>query len=580
MKLALYQNKFLYLFKLKNIHSMRLTIRLILLSLFFSCSPKKDPAKELKVESKDKTPFLWENATVYFLMTDRFSNGDPSNDQSFNRKPDGAVLRSFMGGDIQGIIQKIEEGYFNDLGVNAIWFTPVFEQVKGFTDEGTGKTYAYHGYWIRDWTSIDPNFGSFEQLRELVDTAHEHGIRVLMDVVLNHTGPVTAVDPQWPDAWVRTSPTCTYKDFETTVTCTLVDNLPDIRTESDQEVELPNFLREKWQEEGRLDREMAELDDFFTRTGLPRAARFYIIKWLVDYVRELGIDGFRVDTAKHTEPSVWQELYKEALAALKAWKNEHPAKKPDDEEFFMVGEVYGYSIHHGQDFPMGPDTVNFFREGFKSLINFSFKEDAGQLPEEVFSNYSQMLHHGELQGLSVLNYISSHDDASPLDRMRNNVLDGATKLMLAPGAVQIYYGDETSRLLKAEGAEGDANLRTFMNWNALESDSGRNGYRFREVLEHWQKLGRFRQEHPAVGAGVHRKLKDTPYTFERRLTDQDYEDKVLVVWGATGGTIDVSQVFQDGTALKDYYSGEEVTVKNKGISLRSASSLILLGEPR
>ena len=554
---------------------MRLIFSLILVVLFISCGQKKEPT----AAGKKEAPFLWENATVYFLMTDRFHNGDPSNDQSFNRKPDGAYLRSFMGGDIRGVIQKIKEGYFNNLGVNAIWFTPIFEQVKGFTDEGTGKTYAYHGYWIRDWTDVDPNFGTLEDLAELVETAHKHDIRVLMDVVINHTGPVTASDPQWPEEWVRTSPACTFEDYETTVTCTLVENLPDIRTESDEEVELPAFLQEKWRQEGRLDQELAELDDFFTCTGLPRAARFYLIKWLVDYVRELGIDGFRVDTAKHTAPSVWQELYKEALAALKAWKSEHPAEKLDDQEFFMVGEVYGYNIGHGQDFPMGPDTVNFFREGFKSLINFSFKEDANRSPEDIFSSYSRALEQEELSGFSVMNYISSHDDGAPFDQMREKVFDGASKLMLAPGAVQIYYGDETARLLKATGAEGDAHLRTFMNWDALDGDSARTGYRIREVLEHWQKLGRFRRDHPAVGAGIHRKLKDAPYTFERSLVYQGHEDKVMVVWEPTANAVDVSQVFQDGTLLKDYYSGEEVTVEKGRVTLRSASSLILLGEP-
>ena len=87
-----------------------------------------------------------------------------------------------------GITEKIREGYFTELGINAIWFTPVVEQIHGDTDEGTGNTYAYHGYWARDWTTLDPNFGTYQDLEELVETAHEHGIRILMDVVINHTG--------------------------------------------------------------------------------------------------------------------------------------------------------------------------------------------------------------------------------------------------------------------------------------------------------------------------------------------------------------------------------------------------------
>ncbi len=121
---------------------------------------------------------MWENANMYFLLTDRFKNGDPSNDNSFGRKEDGAPMRSFMGGDIRGVIQKLEEGYFRDLGINAIWMTPVFQQVKASVDEGFGHQYAFHGYWISDWTTLDPNFGTMEDLEELIQKAHAQEIRI------------------------------------------------------------------------------------------------------------------------------------------------------------------------------------------------------------------------------------------------------------------------------------------------------------------------------------------------------------------------------------------------------------------
>ena len=303
----------------------------------FACQNTTQKNQSENTNEMGITPqFFWENATMYFMLTDRFHNANPDNDQSFERKPDGSLMRGFVGGDIQGITQKIKDGYFDRLGVNVIWFTPPFEQIQGFTDEGTGKTYAYHGYWPRDWTAIDPNFGTFEDLKEMVDLAHKHGIRVLLDVIINHTGPVTSQDSQWPDNWVRTSPKCTYQDYETTIECTLVENLPDIRTESNEVVEIPDFLQKKWQNEGRLEEELQELNDFFTETHYPKVPRFYIIKWLVDYVKALGIDGFRVDTAKHVEPEVWAVLYKEASKALKAWKNENSDKKLDD-----LGFLYG-----------------------------------------------------------------------------------------------------------------------------------------------------------------------------------------------------------------------------------------------
>ncbi|NOR27084.1 MAG: alpha-amylase, partial [Lutibacter sp.] len=151
----------------------------VLLSILaIGCGEKKNEA--VNISSSDvKTPFVWENANIYFLLTDRFNNADSSNDITFERTKETAVLRGFEGGDIKGITQKIEEGYFNKLGINAIWFTPVVEQVHGAVDEGTGATYGYHGYWAKDWTALDPNFGTMDDLKTLVETAHKNGIRIV-----------------------------------------------------------------------------------------------------------------------------------------------------------------------------------------------------------------------------------------------------------------------------------------------------------------------------------------------------------------------------------------------------------------
>lgn len=169
---------------------------ILALSLLIALSMASCLTKETKTaEKQEKAPFVWENANVYFLLTDRFNNGNKGNDINFNRTKKTGLLRGFMGGDLKGITQKIEEGYFTDLGINAIWFSPVVEQIHGSVDEGTGATYGFHGYWAKDWTSLEPNFGTEEELSELVQTAHKHGIRIVLDVVINHTGPVTDQDP-------------------------------------------------------------------------------------------------------------------------------------------------------------------------------------------------------------------------------------------------------------------------------------------------------------------------------------------------------------------------------------------------
>jgi len=539
-----------------------------------------DEARPIEVESAS-SPF-WKNAIVYFLLTDRFYNGDPSNDQSLGRTPDGALLRNFEGGDLKGVTQKIEAGYFDSLGVNVLWMTPVVEQVHGKVDEGTGPTYGYHGYWARDWTRIDPNFGTAADLRELVAAAHRRGIRVLMDVVVNHTGPVTPLDSQWPDEWVRTGPQCTYTGYETTVSCTLVENLPDIRTDSDTPVELPPFLLAKWEAERRLDRELAELDAFFEQTGYPRAPRYYIIKWLTDWVREVGIDGYRVDTAKHTEAEVWADLKREAVRAYRDWKRDHPEEAPSADDFYMVGEVYGYGVGGGRDYDYGDRRVDFFDYGFESLINFAFKSDAVQSPYQLFTKYAAALNDGPLRELAILNYIASHDDGDPFDRQRERALEAGTKLLLSPGGVQVYYGDETARPLAVEGANGDANLRSVMNWEDVDRNTVRNGLATRDVLEHWRKLGRFRREHPAVGAGVHEPLQETPYLFQRTLATDAGIDRVLVGMDLPDGpkVLSVGDDFPEGTSLLDYYSGTEVVVENGQVSLETPFALVLLGSSR
>ena len=112
-----------------------------------------------------------------------------------------------------------------------------------------------------------------------------------MDAVINHTGPATEKDPAWESDWVRGT-NMYLPNFKTTTECTLVENLLDVKTESTKEVALPKSLVEKWKNEGRYE-EVKELDEFFARTGYPRTPRYYIIKWLCDYIVEFGIDGYR-----------------------------------------------------------------------------------------------------------------------------------------------------------------------------------------------------------------------------------------------------------------------------------------------
>ncbi|MDP3312451.1 alpha-amylase family glycosyl hydrolase [Lutibacter sp.] len=544
---------------------------IVLFTFVTACSSHKN--KSSIVSSKVfEAPFLWENANIYFLLTDRFYNADTSNDINYNRNLETGKLRGFEGGDIKGITKKIEEGYFNQLGINAIWFTPIVEQIHGAVDEGTGLSYGFHGYWTKDWTTLDPNYGTTEDLKVLVETAHKNGIRIILDGVINHTGPVTEKDQVWPTNWVRTEPQCNYQSYDSTITCTLVKNLPDIKTESEESVELPKHLVEKWKAEGRYEQELKELDAFFARTGYPRAPKYYIIKWLTDYVIELGIDGYRADTVKHTEESVWNVFKTECDYAFAQWKNNNPTKVLDNNPFYLVGEVYNYGISTGQNFNFGDRNVNYFENGFKSLINFDFKHNANDNYEAIFSKYSTILN-GELKGLSTVNYVSSHDDGSPFDKERKRSKESATKLLLTPGASQVYYGDESARTLIIEGTVGDATLRSNMNWNDIK-----NNLETKDILEHWQKLGKFRANHPSVGAGVHKLISTQPYIFQRTYSNENYKDEVVVGLDLAVGSkeIKVGNVFAEGTTVLDAYSGKEGTVRNGLVKISTEFSIVLL----
>ncbi|AXT51558.1 T9SS C-terminal target domain-containing protein [Aquimarina sp. BL5] len=524
-------------------------------------------------------PFIWESATVYFVLTDRFENGDTTNDLAYSRPQDGPPLRNYEGGDLQGLINKIEEGYFDELGVNALWITPPIENIYGSVP---GAGYGFHGYWAKDWTNIDANLGTNALFGTFVDIAHEHGIRVLLDVVLNHVGPDTSTDQNqsWPDEWVRRDPDCNFQGPEGTIPCELVNNLPDIRTDSNENVSVPGWLLDKWDQEGRKEIQETELNDFFTRTGKTRSPRNYIIKWLIDYIRKYGVDGFRVDTVKHVEEDVWKELETEGVIALREWKANNPDKKLDDLDFWMTGEVFNYNAPTmGRNFTGDGFNVDYYNNGFANLINFEFRFNANDGLESIFSRYDNLLQNQLVDGKSAMNFLTNHDTEEVFDRDRQKTFEAGTKLLLTPGPAQIYYGDETARTLTpGGGASGDATLRSNMNFDELNNSNSLAS----QTLRHFQKIGKFRREHVSVGAGKHNKLQDSPYVFKREYNKNGIQDEALVYTGNDNdftGALDVFGIWDDGTELQDYFSGTFATVSNGTATFGTTFGLVLIGEP-
>jgi len=533
--------------------------------------------------------FTWDNATVYFVLTDRFNNADKSNDHSYGRglQADGKTAvegldtytnpGTFHGGDLEGLTEKVEEGYFNDLGVNAIWITAPYEQVHGYTSgnvmsnkcttypdpEGKGfPYYSYHGYWTLDYTTIDENMGDEQDFEKFVDSCHEHGIRVVMDVVMNHVGYTTmqdAVDygfdgalmgdwqtyyygnatylmggdPEAQNYWDKTSSAWSkwwgagfvradypgYTAAGGDDTHMSLCGLPDVVTESTAaEVETPPILVTKWTKENRLSQEQGELDEFFSSNGYKKQPRYYIIKWLSDWVREYGVDGFRCDTAKHVDLDAWNDLKTVCVDALKEWRTNNPDKPGADwtDDFWMTGECWGHGMSKSPYHTSG---------GFDSMINFGFPKNG--TPSGMEGTYSAYAAINDDPEWNTLSYINSHDDNDSAkvtwDISTQQMKDNGTCLLLSPGGAQIYYGNEINRGLGwtdffTDSDYLDQRFRTDMDWNNYDKD----------CLAHWQKVGQFRNKHLSVGAGQHEMLSESPYTFSRTYNlEEDDEDKVV-----------------------------------------------------
>nr|BAG70894.1 alkaline, thermotolerant, and maltotetraose-producing amylase [Halalkalibacterium halodurans] len=555
----------------------------------------------------EQQSFSWDNATVYFAITDRFHDGNPSNNQSYGRPQEdawGQNIGTFHGGDLQGLTDKLNEGYFTELGINAIWITAPYEQVHGWVgggSDGDFAHYAYHGYYALDYTMIDQNMGTVEDMREFVHTAHEQGIRVVLDVVMNHPGYNTIKDmheygfgnpgvsehwtpgqgQNWHDVhqqinyedagawrhwwgpWIRAG-IAGYESCGNSEITMCLAGLPDFRTELTHSVGLPPLLETKWNQErqgGYEDWIVPAANDL--RRDLGVAPADYIVKWLSAWVEEFGIDGFRVDTAKHVELSRWQQLKDAANEALWKWREENPeapgANWTDD--FWMVGEVWGHGVGRSE----------YFDHGFDSVINFTFQGEHGNGPayrldtmESTFSRYADAINTDST--FNVLSYLSQHDtQLYPRERL----IDGGTYLMLLPGGVQVFYGDETARPFGPTGSDPHQGTRSSMNWDSVNE----------EVLHHWQKMGQFRSNHLAVGAGEHRQIAASPYTFSRTYVEGDVDDRVVVVVGASGETtIDVSSVFSDGQQVRDFYTGNVTVVENGHVTFPAHRNGVILIE--
>ena len=570
---------------------------------------------------KIKTPmvarreyFTWKNANIYFVLTDRFYNGDTSNDNSYHRKRQSGNndVATFHGGDIKGLTQKLD--YLDKLGVNAIWITAPYEQMHGWTG---GKNdafphYAFHGYYALDWTYMDKNMGTIADMKNFVTEAHKRGIRVVMDIVLNHTGYSTLDDcvdydfgnfngtptagwvpsgqpysmwsesnpisfnagsqgkwGNWWSGWVRAFGDQSWASQAGFAAAGGDDKtmslagLPDVVTEKTSSVNIPPFLQKKWASENGGDWDnyrLPNLEDW--RQSGKGAPADYIINWLAGWVEYFGIDGFRCDTAKHVELSRWNQLKQACQAALKAWRSSDRADeyaKSWTDDFWMTGECFGWQ--HG-------DTGYFTSGGFDSMINFAFNSaegSQGRTPTTDDWKYYANFCNGS-DGRQVLNYVSSHDTGLHRPGDQKKV---ATMLLLCPGGAQIYYGDETSRGYMS-CVDASMSTRSDFNWEAVDNEDNK----------HWQTIGQFRRRNPAVGAGTQTELGSD--TYARKFSANDFSNAVVIKLNTTPGqtySVSVGDAFKDGQRVMDGYNTKTVAAVSGGkVSMKASGPVLLIEE--
>ena len=563
--------------------------------------------------------FTWNNALIYFVVTDRFANGNTSNDNSYGRKnPDasGHPTATFHGGDIKGLTKNLD--YIKSLGMNAIWLTAAYEQSHGWTgggNNGNFQHYAYHGYYALDFTSLDANMGTVDEFREFVTEAHKRGIRVVMDVVMNHSGYATlkdmcdfgfgvrsdgknaceewtpgsgesyhnkpiseAADSRWDSwwgaNWLRFGAYggCGSDDL---TTCT--SYLPDFKNEPNgSSVNLPTFLVNKWQTaDAAHDIPAAKA----YRAGNMSVADFEA-HWLASWVEEFGIDGFRCDTAKHVEKATWGKLKKYSNEALAKWRANHangddPAASWTD-DFWMTGEHWNFGTDPSDGSGYGSTG------GFNSMINFSL--GCSTPDASTWSSYAGKFNNGtSAPALNALSYVSSHD--TQLCRPGDMKALG-TGLVLLPGGVQVYYGDETARPNDNGGSGNDEEHGTRSDMNfpsdisnqaewAANVDSISTSFSSNETLAHWQKVGQFRFRNPAVGAGKQTETGDGSLCRKYDNSSENISNAVVIHVGSAS-SVNVGDCFEDGTEVMDGYSGATGTVSGGSVSLSGTGSLILL----
>jgi glycosidase len=540
--------------------------------------------------------------SFYFVMADRFANGSTANDTGgIQGGPtqhgfDPTNKGFYQGGDLKGVLEHID--YIRGLGTTSIWLTPSFKNKAVQQEDRPAQqedrlSAGYHGYWVTDFTQIDPHLGTNDQLRAFVDAAHTRGMKVYFDIITNHTADVIGYEEGARTAYVpkakepyRTAAGTPFDDRDYAGT----ENFPALSATvsfpytpkldpDEQNLKVPTWLNDvtlyhnrgntTFVSEDSYYGDFFGLDDLFTEH--PRVVDG-MIEVYKTWIGELGIDGFRIDTMKHVNDGFWQKFGPEVLAY---------AKSQGKEEFFMFGEVFDLSRAFTSTFTT--------RNKMQAVLDFPFQDAARNFASKgaptselgTFFGNDDWYTDADSNVYQLPTFLGNHDmgrigffvKADNSGASENELLARdrlAHELMyFSRGNPVIYYGDEQG----FTGTGGDQLARQtmfasevpeYLDDDLLGTDSTHSQANFNSnhpLYQRISELADLTKAHPALRDGAHQDRYESDkagiYAFSRLDRGEQREYVVALNNSESENTATIPTYVDDGNFVKVYGSGPE-----------------------